>query len=175
MPTRCHIVRMASTALVAVSLLGTPSIAQVAPNQRADSLLGRLTGNWRVSGDVRGQPAMYDMSVDRILSGRFVQLHMTDTHRPAMYEARVFLAADTSDGGVVAHWLDNFGGAYSVPPGFGRVSGDTVRLEFAYPTGLFRDTFVYHRERDAWDITLVSRNAQGNWQPFASYSALRVR
>jgi hypothetical protein len=58
------------------------------------------------------------------------------------YEARVFVGADTTPNLVVVHWIDNTGGAFSIPFGTGTVVADTLRFDIPYSTGPFRDTFV---------------------------------
>lgn len=138
-----------------------------------DSLLERFVGQWAMAGTVRGSPATYALDVSRVLQGKFVELHMTDVHLPPGYEARAFLGADTAGTGVVAHWLDNFGAAYSVPTATGAARGDTLVLNFPYPTGAFRDTFVYDRTRDRWDMRLERADANGGWTLFAQYEAHR--
>lgn len=138
-----------------------------------DSLLERFVGQWAMAGTVRGSPATYALDVSRVLQGKFVELHMTDVHLPPGYEARAFLGADTAGTGVIAHWLDNFGAAYSVPTATGAARGDTLVLNFPYPTGAFRDTFVYDRTRDRWDMRLERANANGGWTLFAQYEAHR--
>jgi hypothetical protein len=102
-----------------------------------------------------------------------VELHMRDVRRPSAYEARVFIGADTTAGHLIAHWLDNFGAAYSVPPATGEVRGDTLLLAFPYPTGAFRDTFVYLRTTDRWHFRLEAADSVGGWRLFAEYDVQR--
>jgi hypothetical protein len=134
-----------------------------------DSLLDRLVGDWTMTGTVRGQPVTYDMTGTRVLQGKFVELHMTDTHQPPGYEARVFLGVDSANGEYIAHWLDTFGPRYSIPHATGRASGDTIRLAFAYADGPFRDTFIYHPDPRGWTFHLEDHDSTGTWRPFAVY------
>lgn len=138
-----------------------------------DSLLERFVGQWAMAGTVRGRAATYALDVSRVLQGKFVELHMTDVHLPPGYEARAFLGADTAGTGVIAHWLDNFGAAYSVPTATGAARGDTLVLNFPYATGAFRDTFVYDRTHDRWDMRLERADGSGGWTLFAQYEAHR--
>src|ERR1700716_1549595 len=126
-----------SAVLSALCLTGVVipgAAAQAVPDRLADAFLERLVGRWRMSGEVRGRSAVYDVTVERLLNRRYVELHMLDTARPPQYETRLFIGADTAQDKVLAHWLDSFGVAFSVPPGVGVVSGDTMRVEFDYPT-----------------------------------------
>jgi hypothetical protein len=134
-----------------------------------EALLDRLVGNWQMVGQVRGRPVTYTLAARRVLSGRYVELHMTDVSQPPQYEARVFVGADTVPGHVLVHWLDSFGAAFSVPAATGQVVGDTLRFEFAYSTGPFRDTFVYRPTAGTWMIRLESGDSTGGWRLFAEY------
>jgi hypothetical protein len=152
-----------------------PLLAQHATRGAADGLLDRLVGRWRMTGSVRGRPAAYTLEAARVLQGRFVELHMVDDNRPPGYEARVFVGADTAGGRVIAHWLDNFGAAYSVPHATGEVRGDTLLLAFPYPSGAFRDTFTYDSSADAWHFRLETADSTGAWRRFADYDVRRRR
>ncbi len=148
--------------------------AQAAPDPTADALLAQLVGRWRMAGEVRGRPVMYDLVVQRTLAGRYVELHMRDTARVPQYEARVFLGADTVRAGVLVHWLDSFGAAYSVPTGAGQVRGDTLEFTVPYPDGPFRDTFVFDRRQRRWMFRLESGARDGTWKLFARYDVRPV-
>jgi hypothetical protein len=127
-----------------------------------------------MTGTVRELPVTYRLEASWTLQGRFVELHMQDVeHRPPRYEARVFIGPDTVPGQVIAHWLDNFGAAYSVPPGTGTAGSDTLLLDFPYPDGAFHDTFVYDAATETWAIQLDAADGAGGWKRFATYHAAR--
>jgi hypothetical protein len=138
-------------------------------------LLQRLVGQWTMTGTVRARPVTYRLDATWVLQRRFLELHMQDVaNSPPRYEARVFIGPDTLPGRVLAHWLDNFGAAYSVPPATGRLAGDSLILDFPYPGGAFHDTFVHDPETDRWTIHLdAADGAAGGWKRFAEYSATR--
>jgi hypothetical protein len=138
-----------------------------------DSLLGHLVGQWQMSGTVRGHPASYTLDATRVLQGSFVELHMVDVNRPPVYEARVFIGVDSAKGQYIAHWLDRFGAAYSVPHATGSARGDSLWLDFPYPSGAFHDTFVYDRRTDAWYFRLEAADSTGGWGLFAEYQVRR--
>lgn len=165
---------MAQRALLSVVIAVVASAPLTAQTPAAtDSLLERFVGQWAMAGTVRGRPTTYALDVSRVLQGKYVELHMTDVHLPPGYEARAFLGADTAGAGVIAHWLDNFGAAYSVPTAAGAARGDTLVLDFPYPAGAFRDTFVYDRARDRWEMRLERSDGNGGWTLFAQYEARR--
>ena len=153
--------------LVLLSTAG-PLYAQGSPAQM-DSLLNRLVGRWEMVGTVRGHPVTYTLTGARVLQGQFVELHMTEVSQPPTYEAQVFIGVDSARAQYIAHWMDNTGAAYSVPPAIGTASGDTVRLAFAYRDGPFRDTFVYRPTSRDWYFRLEDQDSSGTWRLFAEY------
>lgn len=69
---------------------------QAEPSVTPDPLLGRLVGQWTMTGTVRERPATYRLDVTWVLRQRFIELHMQDVkHMPPLYEARVFIALDS--------------------------------------------------------------------------------
>ena len=152
------------TGLLLVTL-ALPLVAQAPGPAAMDSLLDRLVGHWRMTGTVRRKPVTYTMDGTRTLQRRFVELHMEDTHRPATDEARVFIGVDSAGRRYIAHWLDRFGAAFSIPPATGQACGDTLVLDFPYPDGAFRDTFVYNLPADTWHFRLESADSAGWRRP----------
>ena len=157
-------------------ILGTAAMhAQARPTPRpaADALIDHLIGNWRMAGNVRGTAVQYRLTAARTLAGKYVELHMVDTAKTPQYEARVFVGADTVPGGILVHWLDTYGAAYSVPPGVGAARGDTLQFQIAYPDGVFRDTFVYRADARSWHFRIESTDHKGGWKLFAEYEVTR--
>lgn len=146
----------------------TPSAAA-----HMESLLDSLVGRWSMTGSVRGRPATYTLDVTRVLQRRFVELHMVDVARPPAYEARVFIGVDSAGGRYIAHWLDNTGAAYSIPPATGEARGDSLLLNFPYPDNPFRDTFAHDPRSGTWHFRLESADSTGAWHLFAEYQVRR--
>ena len=138
-----------------------------------DSLLQLLVGDWSMTGDVRGKPVEYRMDARRTLNGRYVEMHMIDVARPPAYEARVFLGVDPNQNRYIVHWLDSSGAAYSIPHGLGTANGDTIRFEFRYADGPFRDQFAFDRRSHEWRFRLESGDSTGVWRSFADYRVKR--
>jgi len=147
--------------------------AQAAGPAAMDSLLDHLVGQWQMTGTVRGRAATYSLDAARVLQGSFVELHMVDRAEPPAYEARVFIGVDTAGKRYIAHWLDRFGAAYSIPDATGSARGDTLELDFPYPSGAFRDTFAYDPRTDSWYFRLEAADSAGGWGLFADYQVLR--
>lgn len=156
-------------ALIAVSLWSFELSAQTPPASQRNALLEALAGRWRMEGNVRGKPVAYDLEAQRVLDGRYIELHMKDIARPAQYEARVFIGEDTVVNRVIVHWLDSFGAAYSIPYGEGTAAGDTLQFAIPYPGAPFRDTFVFRSMDHTWLFRLESSDGHGGWKLFAEY------
>lgn len=161
---------------VLVAFLSAAALAQPPARTRArpDSILDAFVGTWTVTGKTRGKLSRYRLDARRVIQGRYVELHMVDvTAKPPAYEARLIIGATAQPGEYIAHWIDNFGAQYSVPPATGRQVDDTLFLDFPYPDGAFHDTFAYDRKRRSWHILLESADGKG-WKVFADYDVQRL-
>jgi hypothetical protein len=157
-----------------IGLVSSPLKAQGPPAPPPVPLLERLVGRWTMTGTVRGEPASYRLDAGWTLQRRYVELHMADAmHTPPGYEARVLIGPDTAEGRVIAHWLDNTGAAFSVPPGTGTARGDTLTIDFPYPDGTFHDRFVFDRRAKTWIVTLDVDDGKGGTSQFAEYHVMR--
>lgn len=164
---------LAAAPFAALPFVAAPLGAQAGPAARADSLLSRLEGRWRMRGVVQGDSVAYTLDAERALDRRFVVLRMKDVQVPAQYEAHVYIGVDSATTRVIAHWMDVFGAGSSIPHAEGAVRGDTLTLLFRYASGDFRDTFAWDPRRDAWHVLLESADGKGGWSRFAEYRATR--
>lgn len=124
-----------------------------------DGVLGRLEGDWSISGVTRGKPTATGARVRAVFGGTFLEMHIKDPAGRIPYEAKVYIGQDER-GGLVAHWLDGTGGGTSRTLGTGSADGDTVRLDFPYPEGLLRDRLSYDRARDRWRLLIETGTAE---------------
>ena len=162
--------------LQVTTLLAIAAASSVAfsaePSGGRSALLKALDGQWVMVGDVMGKPVQYDMEASPTLQGTFTEIHMNDVQVPSQYEARVFIGAD-KDGQVIAHWLDSFGGKYSVPHGTGSIAGNTIVFNIPYSSGQFRDTFTFQPAQQTWTLSIEAAQPDGSWQHFAKYDIRR--
>ena len=114
--------------LLSLCLLASISQAVMAA-PLTDSVLGRFTGTWAVTGTTRGKPTVIGAEVRPQFGGAFLEMHIKDPAGKLPYEARVFIG-QADDGNIVAHWLDGTGGETSRTLGSGRIVGDLVELNF---------------------------------------------
>jgi hypothetical protein len=162
-------------ALFAISSACSPSLPPGVPaNDARPPLFNKLDGNWIATGQVEGESVTYAISVSPALGCTFSQLHMLHTGTPPAYEALVFLGTDSTKTKVFAHWLDTFGGAFSVPHGEGFISGDTIAFTIPYSHILFLDRFVYHPGDDSWTLDIDAKADGVERKNFASYRLVRT-
>jgi len=134
-----------------------------------DTLFERLTGQWAMTGTVRGRPVTYALRVDWVLNHQFLRLDMRDVADPPAYQATVYIGYDNTSERYVAHWLDAFGGRFSETLGYGQRTGTAVRFVFEYPDGPFHTTFTLD-PRAGWGVVMQDRGPDGAWRLFAQYA-----
>lgn len=138
------------------------------------ALLKALDGEWVMSGDVMGKPVTYRMVAGPTLQGAFTEIHMNDVQVPSQYEARVLVGHDADGASIVVHWLDSFGGKYSIPHGTGALADDAIQFTIPYREGAFRDTFTYDAKSNTWLFVLEAAQPDGTWKHFARYDVRRA-
>ncbi len=139
------------------------------------ALLDRLVGKWRVERRMGDRVLGNTVEAAWVLDHQFLRLHYRDVAVPPQYEAMVFLGWNGQAKRVSAHWIDVFGGRYAETLGFGRVEGDSLVLDFAYPDGAFRNTYRWWPAAAEWTSRGESQDSTGAWQPFMSDRFRRVR
>src|SRR5258708_15504205 len=68
--------------------------AENSVNSPNEAYLDALQGTWTMEGTLRGNTVRYRADAQRVLQGKFVELHMVDTGPPPQYEADVFIGFD---------------------------------------------------------------------------------
>jgi hypothetical protein len=174
--------RVRSIGLIAVALFACRARAQNAPPAPApppaseergrvfhDSLLQQLTGDWTMTGAVKGKPVTYGFRAEWVLQHTWFRLEMQDVAEPPQYQAIVYIGYDDDSARYVAHWIDVFGGRFSETLGYGRREGNVVRFEFKYPDGPFYTSFLLDPAAGTWRVEMKDRLPDGSWRDFARY------
>jgi hypothetical protein len=92
---------------------------------------------------------------------------MKDLSSPPKYEAEVYIGYDTTKSRYVAHWIDTFGGGYSLM-GFGVRDGNSLPFTFEDADGTVRNTFTYDPATQTWTCLIVQKGKDGrDWKTFA--------
>ena len=136
-------------------------------------LLKQLDGEWKGRGQVLGDSVEYSISVKPVLNTMFTEIHMIDVNDPPGYEGLVFIGYDSVSKKVFTHWLDSYGGAYSVPHGTGTIDESKIEVFIPYPTSTFRDIFSFDKGTETWKLTIDSQVDRLTWKHFASYNITR--
>ena len=138
------------------------------------TLLQKLDGNWVAIGDIMGKPVQYTVVNAPALQAQYTEISMNDVQVPSQYEARIFIGYDSDSNQVIAHWMDSFGAQYSIPHGTGTLSENEIEFIVPYPSGSFKDKFVYSPADDSWTLQITAQKPDGSWQHFARYTFSRA-
>ena len=159
--------------ITGVLLFSANAFAQEAPAAH-DPLLDRLTGQWRMSGQVQGESVEYRTTAEWILGGQFLRVHMIDVSPRPQYEASVHMGLDANEGRYVCHWLDVFGAHSSETLGYAPIQQDALDFTFAYPESPFQTTFT-PKPDGTWHVLMRTRGEDGAWATFAEYTMQRAQ
>jgi uncharacterized protein DUF1579 len=140
-----------------------------------DDLLENLVGKWNVTRRIRGKEVQNTLEAEWVLNHQFLQIYMKDTSSPPTYEARVFIGYDNTSERYVAHWMDIYGGRFSETLGYGRRDRDSILLNFEYPDGPFHNKLIWNAAARIWTFMMESKNASGQWVPFAQDNLRRAQ
>lgn len=168
---------LARAAALALAILVLPAGARAAAPAEArfdDALLDRLAGRWSVERWIRGEVVRNTLEAEWVLEHRFLRLHYRDVATPPQYEADVYVGWNRARGEYVVHWIDLFGGDFSETLGHGRAAGDSIVLEFPYPSGKFRNTYRWFPATALWTSRGESQDSTGAWRPFMTDRIRRV-
>jgi hypothetical protein len=164
---------MASAALIA--LLACPPAASGQEVRTNDPLLDALTGQWVLRGEITGKPTTHDVDVSWVLNHRFLRLHErsreTTMEGEPQYEADVFIGWDSAGNRYIVHWMDVFGGGFSLT-GYGQRNGPAIPVVFASRDDRFHTTFAFDAGAGMWSWTMDLEHG-GQLQPFARLSMTR--
>lgn len=128
---------------LASSLLGRASC-----HRMARPLADRMTGTWKLEGQVMGQAAHQEVRSDWVLNHQFLRLQeKTAASAPTSehsYEAFWFLGYDAISERYVLHLMDVFGARFSESLGYGTREGNQIRFVLEYGDGPFHTTYRWN-------------------------------
>ena len=81
------------------------------------------------------------------------------------YEADVFIGWDSARCRYIVHWMDVFGGGFSLT-GYGQQNGSAIPVVFGSGDDGFRTTFAFDARAGTWNWTMDSEHG-GQLRPFA--------
>jgi hypothetical protein len=154
------------------------SLAAQAATEWRDPLADRMTGSWKLEGQVMGQAAHHEVRADWVLNHQFLRLQektassAPNTERP--YEAFWFLGYDQISERYVLHLMDVFGARYSESLGYGTREGNQIRFVFEYGDGPFHTTYRWNPQNDTCQWLMEQKDKNGKWVPFADLKLTRI-
>ena len=157
-----------SLALLLASIAPALRADEKANNRAAfqDEFLDKLVGHWNLTRKIRGTTEENKVEAEWVLEHQFLRLHMKDVASPPKYEAEVYIGFDKAGNRYVAHWMDTFGGGFSLM-GFGVRDGNSLPLIFEDADGTVRNTFTYDPATQSWTSLIVQKAKGGDWKTFA--------
>lgn len=137
-----------------------------------DPLLDSFVGDWVLEGLMAGGDVVHDVTAEWVTGHqylRFVELSRElEEDGTRAYEAIVIIGWDAENERYACLWLDSTGGGGLVNGIIGYAVSDGDRLAFLFEMGdetRFHTTFLYDRERDAWEWRMDSER-DGGLRPF---------
>ena len=166
--TKYLFVRSPVIALLLASILPVLLAADTANTRTPfqDEFLEKLAGRWNLTRTIRGTTEENKVEADWVLEHQFLRLHMKDPASPPKYEADVYIGYDKTKSRYVAHWMDTFGGGFSLM-GFGVRDGNSLPFIFEDAEGTVRNTFSYDPAAQTWTCLIVQKTKGGDWKTFA--------
>jgi hypothetical protein len=143
--------------------------------QLADPFLDKLVGDWHVSRTFpSGRTAENTVHAQWTLNHQWLRLDYRDVATPSKYEATVFIGYDGGKKRYVCHWMDSFGGSYSVL-GWGTLDDASHALEISFTdgggdgkagdAGGITNRFTYDPKTNSW-TSLIRQTEKGEWKVF---------
>lgn len=163
-------------AIALSSILPLTAHAQLA---KQGTVLDHFAGDWVMTGTIAGEEVVHDVDADWVLAGHYLRFHDFSREREESgaraYEATVYIGRDAEAEGFVCLWLDVTGGEGLASGVLGRAAqvGDTIPFVFGLGESQIHNTFVYHRDSDSWEWTIL--NVRGDEQREFAHLSLQRR
>ena len=119
--------RVASLVLMVWAAAGPRGAQPTGPPPAPDPLHDLFAGRWHGEGTILGQPARVELSVERVLDGRFTRLHWVSHIGPPpktqRFEGHAYYSRLSPAGQYTATWFDSTGAVRPIRAG---PDGNTV-------------------------------------------------
>lgn len=151
--------------LCSIALLALANAA--VPPPLTDPFFDNFVGQWRVERQIRGRTVETNVRAEWVLKHHFIRLHYGADEAAPEYEAFVYFGFDDSKKAYVCHWVDVFGGNYSLL-GHGKLDDKLLSLEFQFgeKEPEITNKFTFDPETKSW-TSLIRQVEKGEWKTFA--------
>lgn len=159
---------MRARSTTAFAILAVVAITKAAPPaDLKDPFLDNFAGEWKVERKFpSGKTVETSVRGEWVLKHHFIQLHYGDA--TAEYEAYVFVGFDDAAKAYVCHWVDVFGGNYSLL-GHGKLDPALTNIEFYFEgsDGSITNKFTFDSPTKTW-TSLIRQQAKAGeeWKIF---------
>lgn len=149
-----------------ITAAARPADIQTTPvqaNQPLRELQEKLVGDWVLTGEIAGQPAVHDVQAAWTLQGNYVRLQEISREKSAngepAYEATVYIGARKDH--YVCIWLDITEVASGDVTCRAPQASNTMRFEFrdAQDALILTNTFTYRPADDSWSWRIENVSA----------------
>jgi hypothetical protein len=150
------------------AVIGGFAFAQSPPASLQDRFLDNFVGDWRAERKMsRGRVQQTSVHCEWVLSHQFIEFHYGSTDATPEYEAFVFIGFDDAAKNYVCHWVDVFGGRYSLV-GRGKIDDKLLSIEFRFDSkeGAVTNKFTFDPQTKTW-TSLIRQEEKGEWKTFA--------
>ena len=171
--------------LVAIALTALTESAALAQNQalsEPEALMGKMTGQWVLTGTIAKQQTTHDVNVDWVLKRQYIRVHEIsrdkDSEGGIGYEAWIYLVWDAKNREYAIMWLDNTAATNFAPEGVGHAKPDGDRIPIVWKDadgGGIHTTFAYDRAKDTWSWTIDNLDKSGRSSSFAKVTLTRKK
>jgi hypothetical protein len=145
-------------------LLVAANLSGEQPPALKDPFLDQFVGDWRIERKMgSGRVAEDSLRVDWVLNHQFIRLHYGQGGASSKYEAMVFIGFNDADKIYVCHWVDVFGGAYSL---LGKGKMDPLMLSIEFNFGDITNKFTFDPPTKTW-TSFIRQQEKGEWKTFA--------
>lgn len=158
-------------------LLFTSSRASAQQPALQGPLLDNLIGKWVLSGTINGHQTTHDVAIRWVLNHEFIEIHEISREKNSsglpLYDAWVFLGWDSRKDRYIVHWMDVFGGGFSLL-GYAPKADTSIPIVFESGDGKFHTTLTFDRNTKAW-FWAMDNERDGKLQEFARLKMVRAR
>jgi hypothetical protein len=168
--------RLALLVLMVWTVAG-PLGAQPPPSPAAsDPLHDLVAGRWHGEGTILGQPARVELTVERVLDGRFTRLlwvsHIGPPPKTQRFEGHAYYSRLSADGQYTATWFDSTGAVRPIRAG--PDDSAAVVAHWGTPDTEQGETTYRRASADALEVVDRVMGKNGAWREFGRSTLRRV-
>jgi hypothetical protein len=168
--------RVASLVLTVWTVAGPLGAQPTPPPPAPDPLHDLFAGRWHGEGTILGQPARAELTVERVLDGRFTRLHWVSHIGPPpttqRFEGHAYYSRLSPEGHYTATWFDSTGAVRPIRAGPDGMTA--VIAHWGTPDTEQGETTYRRASPDALEVVDRVLGKNGAWREFGRSTLRRV-